>query len=63
MIGGIISFFVRLIMFGYILLLWKKLLLNEADNNIDAMNVVDLAELGIVEYDTTNLTVFHVLKK
>lgn len=50
-------------MFVYIVVLWKRLLLNEADNNFTKLDVLDLEALGIIESDTTNLTIFHVLKK
>ena len=63
LIGGVFSFVIRLIMFIYVVILFKRLFLNEGDNNFTKLDVLDLEEFGKIKLSDTNLTVFHVLKK
>ena len=63
MIGGLFSLFIRLGIFCYVFLNFKRMLLNENDLNYTLIGIVDLEELGEVLYNETSLTIFHRIKK
>ena len=63
LIGGLFSMFLRLVILVYIIILWKRLLLNEADQIDTEFNMLDLETLGVVHYNQTNMTLFYALFK
>ena len=46
LIGGIASFFIRVFMLIYVLLLFQKLIFNLDDKNVTDIGIIDLKELG-----------------
>ena len=47
----------------YVAILFKRLFLNEADSNYTMMDVLQLDDIAAFDYNKTDNTVFHVLKK
>ena len=61
-IGGFFSIFIRLFIMWYIVMNFYKLITYEDDNMQYTESLVDLSEIGDVQFKDTNFTVFGVLK-
>ena len=60
-IGGFFSSLVKLFIFLYSLVVFKRLIYYERDNNFTTVGFTDMKEN--IDYFKTNLTVLHVLRK
>ena len=53
MIGGVVSVFIKILMFSYVILLTKQLIFYEKDENSTVTTVVEMKDLPNVRYNET----------
>ena len=63
LIGGFSSIFIRLAMAVYVVMNFKKMLLNEDDSNFTEVNSLNLDEYGAKPFNETEMMMFHVIRK
>jgi hypothetical protein len=61
-IGGFFSFFVRLILLAYTVLIFKRMIGKEQNLNITEVDINDLETLGAINYNETSNLIFHVMR-
>ena len=61
-IGGFVTSFVHIIVFIYIFLNMKKMLLLEDNKNFTEIGVTNLEEKGIIDYGETNILVYMAIR-
>ena len=61
LLGGSVSILIRLMMLAYIITLTKKLVLYEDDNNTSVESRQKLSELGVVNFNETQVDVFFMV--
>ena len=63
LIGGFFSIFIRLAMFIYVFMNFKKMILHEDDSTFTEVNTIDLEEYGEKPFSETEMNMFHVIRK
>jgi hypothetical protein len=62
-VGGLFSCLIKVVMFIYVFINFKKMILNESDSNSMEYNLVDLDSDPVKKFQDTNFKMFHVLRK
>ena len=62
-IGGFFSFFIKLAMTLYVFFNLKKMILHEDDTNNIEYNLEDLTKMGSITLDSTDFSMFHIVRK
>jgi hypothetical protein len=60
-IGGFFSLIVKFIIYGYIGITMKQMLFLEENKNETIISMVDLEELGPVNFNQTHMTMFQAI--
>ena len=60
-IGGFFSFFVRMVLLSYSVLIFKRMIGKEQNLNFIEVNINDLEALGVINYNQTSNLIFHIL--
>ena len=63
MLGGLISMFIKLIIYTYVVFNFKKMILGEDDKNTTLVSLEKLSDMGEVLYSDTNHFPVYVLRK
>ena len=62
-IGGVFSIFIKIAMFTYVFMNFKKMLLNEQDSNSIEYNLIELDGQPETKFNETNFMMFHIIRK
>lgn len=62
-LGGCFSIFIRIFLTCYFYLNVQKIIFSQGDKNVSTVGLLNLEELGPVNFNTTNLKIFHCVRK
>lgn len=62
-VTGFASCLIRLFIGAYVYLVFKRMILKEADNNVTYESPVDLDEYGSIDFMDSGMRIFHVIQR